>query len=375
LAWAAVNEADNEQVTDDVRDPALKAEMDKWAGVVQPDLVDASLVEAPLVYPNTRPMAEEANAAATEGEEGVDQWLPPLLLVDWERDAIVHPRITADEEKARQGDAKADPAKPAVKEAVDEMDDTERVKKFAASYPYRLLRCYDFSVEPGKQYKYRVVLVLRNPNREKFDDRYLENPKLKEGKYRLAAASKPSPLVNSPGDVQVLAGAGVAPTTRQREPGVTLLLSVLADTAEAVGRAKDAADRATGPRKRREQLKEEADALAVAWANVDKVWATVEQPATRGMFLSQQGAAPVKHPIGGINTDLKVIAFDTSHCLVDFTGGPKGPAPKGQTPETEPTQVLLLDADGRLVIRHEAEDATAYEQQKPQTAPPEKPPE
>jgi hypothetical protein len=34
-----------------------------------------------------------------------------------------------------------------------------------------------------------------------------------------------------------------------------------------------------------------------------------------------------------------------------------------------------LDADGRLVIRHEAEDATAYEQQKPQTAPPEKPPE
>jgi hypothetical protein len=387
LAWAAVGEADSEQTTADVRDPALKTQMDKWAGVIQPDLVDQSLVERWLVYPNARPMAEEADASAApaEGDETIDQWLPPRLLFDWERETIVHPTIAAAQDEAVSGakekpeETKTNVIKPAVKE--EEGEDTEKIKKFAASYGQRLLRCYDFSVEPGKNYKYRVILVLQNPNRG-FDDKYLENPKLKEGKFRLAAASAPSPVVSSPGDTQVLAGPGVAPTVRQREPGVKLLLTVLADTKEAVDLAAAAAANARGPIKIRTQLKEEADALAVAWANVDKVWATTEQTGTRGMFLSKQGngTATIKHPVGGINTDLKVIPFDTGNCLVDFVGGPKGPAPKTKDAKEqaiEPTQILLLDSNGRLVIRHEAEDRVAYERQTPEAAapPPEKPAE
>jgi hypothetical protein len=382
LTWTAVNEADNEQTTDDVRDPVLKAEMDKWAGFIQPDLVDASLVEPWLVYPNARPMAAEGDATApAEGEEAIDQWLPPRLVVDWERETVVHPTIAAAQDQAASaGSAKpAEETKPNVLKpatpAIDEgAEDSEKIKKFAASYGHRLLRCYDFTVEPGKKYKYRVILVLRNPNRG-FDDRYLDSPKLKEGKFRLAPPSAASAVVSSPGDVQVLAGPGVAPTLRQREPGVKLQLTVLAETKDAVELAATRAAAARGPQRIRTQLKEEADALAAAWANVDKVWATTELTGARGMFLSQQGTGTttIKHPIGGVNTDLKVIAFDTGHCLVDFLGGPKGPAPKGKDakePEVEPTQILLLDADGRLVIRHEAEDRATYDRQTPEAAAP-----
>jgi hypothetical protein len=40
----------------------------------------------------------------------------------------------------------------------------EAVSKPADEAPYFLLRYYDFDVEPGKQYVYRVYLLLRNPN-------------------------------------------------------------------------------------------------------------------------------------------------------------------------------------------------------------------
>ena len=43
--------------------------------------------------------------------------------------------------------------------------------------PFLLLRFFDFTVEPGKQYKYRVMLWLANPNYN-YDIHFLSDPKL-----------------------------------------------------------------------------------------------------------------------------------------------------------------------------------------------------
>lgn len=98
-----------------------------------------------------------------------------------------------------------------------------------------LLRFFDFSVEPGKKYKYRVRLVVGDPN-QSGSARYV-NPDFvdgavlsrikKEGKkpYRMTEWSKPSPTVSIPlaGDVFV---ASAKPVSDQQnsEPKVTLLV-------------------------------------------------------------------------------------------------------------------------------------------------------
>ena len=60
-----------------------------------------------------------------------------------------------------------------------------------------LLRFLDFDIEPGKNYRYEVRLIMKNPNFQ-LDPAFLEKPELGEGPTRLAPWSQPSPPVNVP---------------------------------------------------------------------------------------------------------------------------------------------------------------------------------
>ncbi len=79
----------------------------------------------------------------------------------------------------------------------------------AATSPYLLFRFFDFDVQPGKQYTYRVQLGLRNPNYKKFKVKpaWLKDPKLGEEfvlKTKWSDDSDPPPVISVPGDTRIL---------------------------------------------------------------------------------------------------------------------------------------------------------------------------
>ena len=85
---------------------------------------------------------------------------------------------------------------------------------------FLLLRYFDYKVEPGKHYVYRVRLALANPNyipppgrpptRERsgvsnLKPGYLKDPKLAEKQWLETDWSEPSPVISMPRDTRVLA--------------------------------------------------------------------------------------------------------------------------------------------------------------------------
>ena len=86
--------------------------------------------------------------------------------------------------------------------------------------PFLLLRYFDYTVEPGKHYVYRVRLVLANPNYippagaaadagaqgvSNLKPGYLKDPKLAEKQWLETDWSEPSPVISVPRDTRVLA--------------------------------------------------------------------------------------------------------------------------------------------------------------------------
>ena len=70
----------------------------------------------------------------------------------------------------------------------------------------RLVRIFDYDVEPGKMYLYRIQLALKNPNFKELgiDPRFLEDPaRMQTRKYRESAWSQSSNAVRVPDNRQV----------------------------------------------------------------------------------------------------------------------------------------------------------------------------
>ncbi|MBI5757369.1 MAG: hypothetical protein HZA46_02480 [Planctomycetales bacterium] len=80
---------------------------------------------------------------------------------------------------------------------------------------YLLFRYLDFDVEPGEAYRYRVQLVIRNPNFER-EVELVEKPSIVEGETRFTEWSQPSPPVAIDTDVQYFLSQVVKKTVRAR---------------------------------------------------------------------------------------------------------------------------------------------------------------
>ncbi len=81
---------------------------------------------------------------------------------------------------------------------------------------YMLFRYFDFDVEPGQAYRYRVRVVLNNPNYDKLPET-LAAPDVGEGKTRYTPWSGISPVAILPDDSKFYV-SDVIPGTRSREP-------------------------------------------------------------------------------------------------------------------------------------------------------------
>ncbi|MFO0895788.1 MAG: hypothetical protein U0836_00035 [Pirellulales bacterium] len=199
---------------------------------------------------------------------------------------------------------------------------------------HSLLRHFDFTVKPGRKYVYRVKLIVRDPNHQRTPAE-LVKPRPKTAKwFRYSPTSEVSPVIAIPPDGDLLAGEV---TNRGGEPT--------------------------------------ANAMALSYVPSEKAEAAKEVVLTRGMlanFPSQKVKVmkPVEPPVAtGIATEdgaPKTVAqvdqsFRTDLLVVDIRGGDKFTSSKGRNSElTEPGELLLLGAGGRLIVRRELDDSPDY---------------
>lgn len=130
-------------------------------------------------------------------------------------------------EEEGEGTVTFDRAAPRRERVVQEEDPAERRKrqeivgsagqKSIRGVDYLLFRFCDFSVEPGKQYVYRVRLGLRNPNRG-LPPKYLKRPELAKAAASITPWSDRSPIATIPYGDKMLAGKVIPPTTSIGEP-------------------------------------------------------------------------------------------------------------------------------------------------------------
>jgi hypothetical protein len=204
--------------------------------------------------------------------------------------------------------------------------------------PCWLLRFFDFSVEPGKKYKYRVQLVLQDPNQSSETGSLVSSDSLdaavinrikaekaaKKKPLRVTEWSDPTPTVSIPlaGSVHV-AAAKPASDRFNDEPSATLLV-------ESFG--SDDKGKST-------QAAKEEDFKRGSVANMTK---DVE-------VLGSKGSQPY------IDLSPK-FQFRTGITILDIDGG-----------ETlakdvkKPARTLLMDQAGQLFVQNEIDDAGAVQ--------------
>ena len=205
---------------------------------------------------------------------------------------------------------------------------------FNPEIPFQLVRFFDFTVVPGRQYQYRIRLVIADVNQrsgvsKKYLDRAvmkrLEATKDAKGRsraYRLAEWSEPSSLISVPmaGDAFVVSSK-VAGRGPYDEGSLDMLVQSFrvdeSDRAQKSGLIK------TFRRGSVMNMTEDTEVLSADRRWIDKV---------------------------------EDFEFRTGITICDFTGGTE------LTRDIdEPVRVLMMDASGRLFVRHQLDDSESVD--------------
>jgi hypothetical protein len=225
---------------------------------------------------------------------------------------------------------------------------------------YKLIRFTDTNVEQGKHYRYRVKVLLHDPNHPTHGmvppTLASLDPKVRDRIKALdvADAAKP-PLANGmpfrtmwvespwsdPSEVVSL------PAPRQYFVG-----SVDQPAAVEIVEGK--------PKVPNTQPK--AKVLASVWDPVKVVDVPAEVDAYRGSILNFVQDAKVIHPVTHEVVDLTKYNFQTNALVADLDGGEQIPPVdrKNDKPLTAPGEMLIFDAAGNLHVQDETEDVESF---------------
>jgi len=193
---------------------------------------------------------------------------------------------------------------------------------------YLLFRFFDFSAEPGKHYRYRVRLLLSNPNYN-VETRFLVDPGLSEARWLQTEWSKASDVVTVPTDDRIL-GVAVNPSRiSKRPPSAKLgIIHWDADTGE--------------------KSLDEFNAFRGQYLNyMNRIVKEAQKPSL-SLFVGEKRSTEKK-----TRSRIKTADYITDATLLDMMGGGKL-SKKGS--QTEPGAILLLSADGSLVVHKELDD-------------------
>lgn len=183
-------------------------------------------------------------------------------------------------------------------------------------HEHLLFRFFDFTVQPGKTYAYRIKLILDNPNYA-VPAQYLTNAQLQKGATREAPWSEPSSAVTIPRGADLLVGS--------------------------IKRASGLND-------------QKMEVVVRMWEPKEAVDAAVTAELVRGQLAN---FPPADVPIEGQSgPSTKRIAFQTDTLVVDMAGGDSLP---GVRVRPSPTQMLVLEPNGQLAVKSEIVDSDVYE--------------
>jgi len=249
-----------------------------------------------------------------------------------------------------------------------------------------LFRFFDFSVQPGRKYRYRVKLWLVNPNYG-LDPRYLKDTSLKDLKYiEPNEWTEPTEVVEVPTDSELLLLAVKAPppTRVAGEPTAELgIVHWVSDTGATVyedfegirrGGVLDFPNYEFPGGK----IEEEKPARRPRGDDDDRRPGRGRpgRGAGEGEYMEREfmeAPAPPARPAGrgrfGQSEAVKVD-YVTGAIVLDIRGGERIASHSG---DRRPGSMLLLDADGNLAIHHELEDAEAFGRRKARVDGPEGP--
>jgi hypothetical protein len=231
----------------------------------------------------------------------------------------------------------------------------------------RLFRFFDFTVEPGKRYKYRVKLMFTNPN-HKLPTRLLQSAELAANQLlENDAWSDASEAIAVPRDARVLAGP--IKTSLYSEPKATLGVAFfeMSSGAEHFEEFKDVMRGQVLNYFGRPLHK---DTPPVAMSGMPGMPGMMEPGSSVDAMMmppmGPEGGPPPRKkertkPKPAPAASDKKVDYLTDSILLDMIGGRK--LPGRDRDATEPGRFLLLDPDGKLVIINEldcAEEVKAF---------------
>jgi hypothetical protein len=288
-------------------------DLDKW-GAEYTDVVDKKFIDPDVTEP-----------------------LPPLVFANHNKDKVNHPLTKLEEEKPKAvegpkrrkvnslGGTAARPRSSSQlgqsRMGMNAMNSVAATGGIAGQLPeYRLFRFFDFTVEPGKTYRYRVRLMVENPNAD-VPRHYLEDYKYADGPTRPADWSEPSEPIAVIAGNRLLAG-NVSVSRSGGEPTGKLL------------------------------AKQFDSNLAV---EVRKIF-----DVSRGSVLNDRGMEiGVPDPKSATPDRVKeTVDFETNALVLDMFGGEKLAAARSAK---VPGHVLVLDNDGEFKTLVQSNDSGMYE--------------
>jgi hypothetical protein len=197
--------------------------------------------------------------------------------------------------------------------------ETRRVEP--AEIAYKLLRVFDYTVQPKKKYRYRVALAVANPN---FGlPPHMLAKKESGAKEELETEPVETGAVVVPSGYLVLAAS--AAKGSRNDPAAKIMVSRI-DQAEGIEPASEI-----------------------------EVW--------RGSLANfvAKDKLPVRLPGGGVK-ELDDVEIKTGTLVLDIHGG------RPVTPKKEavsPVEVLIMDSDGNISMRNELDDEGAVAHRRP----------
>jgi hypothetical protein len=223
---------------------------------------------------------------------------------------------------------------------------------------FLLVRFYDLSAKPGRKYRYRVQVLVEDPNHPQ-DPRMAPNERsldedvktrLKEVEAReetdnrryyfvRTEFSEPSDVISL--DLNATALAGDVEAARSTSlPNFDGTMP----TAEPTG-----------------------ELISVVWDSDYACDVPALVKVHRGSVLNFTKTAKVIHPVQLIYKEMPDYDFQTDHVVVDMLGGQELPSSDAidEEPLKAPGEYILIDPRGRLFVRNELEDAEPFDRYAP----------